>query len=366
MKKIRTIISLFLLLTCVITLTACGNEEKKEEKEQKEEVKEEIVITLDTDGGEPVQNIKIEKGKTTTLPETKKDGYTFEGWYLEDKKISDDYVFEADVTLKAKWTKIEVKPKTFTVSFDSNGGSKVKSITVECNSKLPTLPTPTKDFYVFVSWADKHGKVIGKGALLACENVTLYANWEYDGPVANPEQNDTKTYTCPEGYYLDGTKCKTTKEPTRTCPGDTKVDGSLCIRISDYVQGTRTCGKKTVHYGGGHTEEVQGVKVEAGTTFCYYGEVKDSYENNQANCTSRGHKWANSLSKCFVDMDQNYITECPLDYQYYTSAQILEKFGGHNNGGCYKKVAKNETCDTANGYVLTAGSCVKTIDATLK
>lgn len=81
MKKIRTIISLFLLLTCVITLTACGNlnmqqiQEKieTEGKEQKEDV-EEIVITLDTDGGDPVQNIKIEKGKTATLPETKKEG----------------------------------------------------------------------------------------------------------------------------------------------------------------------------------------------------------------------------------------------------------------------------------------------------
>ena len=32
----------------------------------------------------------------------------------------------------------------------------------------------------------------------------------------------------------------------------------------------------------------------------HYGELKDSYESNSANCTSRGLKWANSLSKCFV------------------------------------------------------------------
>ena len=356
MKKFKTIISLFLLVACVVTLTACGSKGKG--KDTDVDTKEEVTITFDTDGGKEVESIKVEKGKTATLPTVEKDGYKFIGWYKADEKIESDYQFNEDVTLKAKWEKIKEEVKTFTVTFDSKGGSSVKKITVTCGNNLPTLSKPTKDGYTFVSWADKNGKVIESGAKLSCENVTLYANWEKVEP--------KKTYSCPDGYYLDGTNCKTTKEPTRTCPSDTKVDGSLCIRISDYKQGTRACGKKTVHYGGGHTEEVQGVKVDAGTTFCYYGEVKDSYENNQANCTSRGHKWANSLGKCYVDMDQNYTTECPLDYQYYTSAQILEKFGGHNNGGCYKKVAKNETCDTANGYVLTAGSCVKTIEATLK
>ena len=305
MKKFRKFISLILVLVCVVTMTACGKKKEEEKKDTKEEVKEDVVITLDVDGGSPVENLKIEKGKTAILPKTEKEGYTFEGWYLDDEKIEEDYVYEKDTTLKAKWKEIKKEPekkKTFTVTFDSKGGSKVSSITVECGSKLPTLPTPKKDAYNFVSWADKNGKVILKGAYLSCQNVTLYANWEYDGPVANPEQNK-KTYTCPDGYYLDGTKCKMAKEPSKVCPEGTREDGTFCIKLSDYNQGTRACGKKTVHYGGGHTEEVQGVKVDAGTTFCYYGEVKDSYESNSANCTSRGHKWANSLSKCFVDMD---------------------------------------------------------------
>ena len=99
--------------------------------------------------------------------------------------------------------------------------------------------------------------------------------------------------------------------------------------------------------------------------FCYYGEVNDSNENNQENCTNSGHKWSNSLNKCFLDMDQNYITECPADYEYYDSSNYWELFEVQNNGsGCYKKIAKENGCPS-DDFVLTANSCVHTMDATV-
>ena len=364
MKKIRTIISLFLLLACVFTLTACGNEEKKEEKEQKEEVKEEIVITLDTDGGDAVQNIKIEKGKTTTLPETKKEGYTFEGWYLDDKKIDADYVYETDVTLKAKWKKIEVKPKTFTVSFDSNGGSKVNSITVECGKTLPTLPKPKKDFYEFVSWADKHGKVILKGALLSCENVTLYANWEYDGPVANPEQNTPKTYTCPEGYYLDGTdKCSTIGTVREKCEGQNVFEyEGKCVTIngSSRKDPNRGCKKEHVTYMS-YAGETEGKALQWGNWGCAYYKTNDS---NKSTCESHGFTWVVPENACYVKwIGNSTINTCDTNYLYVPNPN---QFSGVNgmNGGCFPTKAKTQYCD--DGYKFITGSCVKTIDATLK
>lgn len=131
--------------------------------------------------------------------------------------------------------------------------------------------------------------------------------------------------------------------------------------MSDYKQENRICRKKTVHYGDGHTEEVQGIKVEDNITKCYYGEVQDSYENNEQNCTNRGHNWARSLSKCFVDMDYSYTAECPLGYQFngYLYRNDIEY-----KAGCYKKVDKEVTC--RDDFVLTNGYCVKTIDATLE
>ena len=75
------------------------------------------------------------------------------------------------------------------ITFDAKGGTKTNSIKVECGKELPMLPTPTRNGYRFVSWADKNGKVILKGALLSCENVTLYANWEVK------EKPSAKTFT---------------------------------------------------------------------------------------------------------------------------------------------------------------------------
>ena len=69
-------------------------------------------------------------------------------------------------------------PKTYTVTFDSKGGSNVESIKVECEKELVLPTNPTKEGYEFVSWIDKNGKSILNGALLTCEDVTLYADWK--------------------------------------------------------------------------------------------------------------------------------------------------------------------------------------------
>lgn len=47
-----------------------------------------------------------------------KQGYTFEGWYSGETKLAAGYRVTQNVTFKAKWT-----AKTYTVTFDSNGGS---------------------------------------------------------------------------------------------------------------------------------------------------------------------------------------------------------------------------------------------------
>lgn len=47
-----------------------------------------------------------------------KQGYIFEGWYSGETKLAAGYRVTQNVTFKAKWT-----AKTYTVTFDSNGGS---------------------------------------------------------------------------------------------------------------------------------------------------------------------------------------------------------------------------------------------------
>ncbi len=208
--------------------------------------KKEVTITLLANGGKDVADVKVEQGKTATLPTPTREGYSFVGWYLESTKIEDSYVFNEDVTLKAKWEEKKIvkykitfdskggnelepieavcgekveypeaptrkdykfvewvtkdKEETydpekntdckdvaliakweeevsFKVKFDTNGGNSIKTIYVKCDTELPTLPVPTKSEYKFTSWTNKEGKVISKGDILDCGDITLYANY---------------------------------------------------------------------------------------------------------------------------------------------------------------------------------------------
>lgn len=354
MKKKNIIIIIIVGLIIAAGVVAALLLTKKEEPTPKPEnttpTVEKVIVTFDSNGGEAVEKLEIDKGAQVLLPSTTRDGYLFDGWYLNEEKISSTYVYNENITVVAKWEKIKEEVKTFKVSYDTKGGNKINPTTLACGKTLTLPANPKKDGYTFAGWEDKNGKSITNGAKFTCENVTLYAKW-----------NKNEVYSCPDGYTLDGKKCTMAKDPTMICPTGTREDGDKCIKLNEYTQGTRTCGTKIVNMGGGHTPSVQGVKVEAGTTFCYYGEVNDDKDT----CTSRGRKWCTSLNKCFIDMDQNYQTECPSDYQYYTSNQLQEKFGAHNNGGCYKKYNKVAQCDTANGYTVSGNKCVKTIDATI-
>ena len=91
--------------------------------------------------------------------------------------------------------------------------------------------------------------------------------------------------------------------------------------------------------------------------------TKEQCEN--ANDTYHKTKWVSYLNGCYAETKMNnYEMVCSSDYQFYSSSELSSKFGIHNNGRCLKKVAKTKYCD--EGYTLTSGKCIKTIDATVK
>lgn len=61
-----------------------------------------ITITFDTDGGNVIEEIIIEKNsKLNNLPIPEKEGYIFKEWQINNKKITSDTVIEKDSILKA-------------------------------------------------------------------------------------------------------------------------------------------------------------------------------------------------------------------------------------------------------------------------
>jgi uncharacterized repeat protein (TIGR02543 family) len=153
------------------------------------QVEETITITFDSNGGTEVKPMVVKKGEKVTLPKPTKKGYEFNGWLTDNDDMPNDVTsFDKNTKLTANWKPVE--KKSMKVTFDSREGSTVKAKTYECKDggATITLPAnPTKDFYEFRVWEDKNGTPILDGALLTCEDVTLYAVWDYDGPEANTE-----------------------------------------------------------------------------------------------------------------------------------------------------------------------------------
>jgi len=160
-----------------------------------EEVKEdEVTVTFNSNGGSSVANKVIKKGEKVSKPANPtRTGYTFNGWYLDNKSFNFNTSVEKDITLTAKWTKNQTsssnnnssqsqtpsKPqevKKYTVTFNSNGGSSVATQTIVAGGKATKPADPKRDGYTFVNWTHNGGAYNFNSPVNG--NVILVANWE--------------------------------------------------------------------------------------------------------------------------------------------------------------------------------------------
>ena len=108
-------------------------------------------ITFDTAGGSAVASITQDYGTPVTAPAAPtRTGYTFTGW---DKNIPNTMPAE-NLTITAQW-----KVKQYSVSFDSDGGTKVDTITSDYGTPVYAPQQPTKDGYQFDGWYIGNDKV---------------------------------------------------------------------------------------------------------------------------------------------------------------------------------------------------------------
>lgn len=148
-------------------------------------------LTYDTNGGSAVTPNKISLDYDTeygTLPETTRFGYTFKGWYTEQTRgtqVSESTkISDSNVTIYAHWD-----ANKYNVSFDTNGGNETfDTIQVAFDSKLGTLPTPTKKGHEFKGWYSGD-TLVDKDTVLTVEGLSLKAKWEIKSYSLNYETN---------------------------------------------------------------------------------------------------------------------------------------------------------------------------------
>jgi len=143
-------------------------------------VEQEYTVTFNSNGGSAVGSQTILAGHKVTRPtDPTKASHNFLGWYKEST-LTNLWDFNTDVvtsntTLYAKWQLI-----TYTVTFDSDGGSSVSSQTVNSGATLTKPTDPTKSGgYVFDGWYKEStlDNLWDFTTDTVNENKTLYAKW---------------------------------------------------------------------------------------------------------------------------------------------------------------------------------------------
>ena len=129
-------------------------------------------ITLTLDGGTATNPATYTiESDDITLNNPTKTGYTFKGWKLNGEGEAMMSVTIANGSMGNKAYTATWQINQYTITFDSNGGSTVPSITQDFATAVTAPAAPTREGYTFTGWNQDVPTTI------PAENVTLTAQW---------------------------------------------------------------------------------------------------------------------------------------------------------------------------------------------
>lgn len=150
--------------------------------------------------------------------------------YYEDTITTGESVETLGMILAGGWLTASVdditvtKLKELTVTFESNGGTKIDPISALSDTCIVPPTFPTREGYTFAGWySDKTLKNQFKfNYMPITENITLYAKW-------------TKDFVS-EVYYEDVTRYEESEETVDVVPDDSWLDEQITVNKSDEIK----------------------------------------------------------------------------------------------------------------------------------
>lgn len=180
----------------------------------------------------------VKEGEKLTIPDSapSRGGYRFAG-LTSDEQRKTDYdagtAVTADMTLYAKWV------KTWTVTFDTAGGSAVNSQTVDNGGvAVAPDPSPTRDDCRFTGW-QYDGKSYDFGSKVTGD-ITLTAQW------VRTAHQWTITFDLNGGHAPAGKDAKTLYAERKVYDGDSLVSPTADIANEPQLDGYTFEGWSTV------------------------------------------------------------------------------------------------------------------------
>lgn len=168
MKKL--LYSLFITLCSVVLLAGCQKTDPADVTE--------YTVTFNGNNGSESQTVTAKEGQKLAKPTDPTNGeLIFAGWYKESTWVTpwdfEKDVVTKDITLYAKWTTV-----SFTVTFNTNGGSTIAPVTVAKGSKLVQPLPPSKQDMAFENWYTEAAlTTVYDFSTPVNSDITLYAKW---------------------------------------------------------------------------------------------------------------------------------------------------------------------------------------------
>ena len=143
---------------------------------------ETCTITFESNGGTKITAVEVAVGSVVDLSQyvPVKDGNYFYGWCSDAElttRVSGVYTVEGSVTLYAEWGAEE----TYVLSFETNGGTPIESVSYRPNAYLMEPAEPTKENYAFGGWYKDAACTKEFSFFTAPQmpkgNLTIYAKW---------------------------------------------------------------------------------------------------------------------------------------------------------------------------------------------
>lgn len=143
-------------------------------------------LTYETNGGEPIAPETYKSRTVVRLSKTPvRGGFEFAGWY-SDKALTvpaASVTMDADRTVYAKWNVSGGGGVTtmYTLTFDTNGGTAVASVTREAGTVIPLAQTTSRGGFTFGGWYSDKALTKAVSSVTLNSDMTVYAGWTASG-----------------------------------------------------------------------------------------------------------------------------------------------------------------------------------------
>lgn len=144
-------------------------------------VKKQYDVKFYDENGDLLETLTFDYGEVPSYTYNKVDtqewDYTMQGWATsqDGSPLSNLPTVTGEASYYAVVNKVKQR---YTITFESNGGSAVSSITDDYGTEVSKPSNPKKDNYSFVCWSyDQGGEQVVSWPLTLTKDENLYANW---------------------------------------------------------------------------------------------------------------------------------------------------------------------------------------------